>query len=109
MINIRIADVIHAGNRKHKSKIFNFEIENGFFLKKIASFKDLKDELEAVCQVRSRKKCCKAIGIVNGKTQRCKKNPDLLEEGKEVCQEWRVRKRHRMRVRMKLESSWRLD
>lgn len=31
MINIRIADVIHAGNRKHKSKIFNFEIENGFF------------------------------------------------------------------------------
>lgn len=54
MINIRIGDVVQTGNRNHKSKMFNFEIEN-FFLK-ITSFKDLKDELVAVCQVRSRKK-----------------------------------------------------
>lgn len=53
VINIRI--VIHAGNRKHKSKIFSFETEKGF-LEKTASFKDLNDELVGVCQVHSRKK-----------------------------------------------------
>lgn len=61
--------MLETGNRE--VRFFNFEIEKGF-LEKIASFKDLKCKLVGFCQVHSRQVFW-AIGMVNGKIQRCKK------------------------------------